>query len=51
MKLLSLNKGAVHGYRYEYGLACYTVEQREAAWAETTTQAERDLGYPDSTTA
>jgi hypothetical protein len=35
----------------EYGLAGCAVEQRQTARAETSTEAERDLGYPDSTTA
>jgi len=28
MRLLSLNRGAIHGYRYDDHKACNTVEQR-----------------------
>src|SRR5206468_2585600 len=48
MKLLSLNKGAVHGYRNEVRRACSTLEQGQAPRAEAAAEAERDLGYPDS---
>src|SRR5664279_3614251 len=48
IRLLSLNRGAVHGYRRKDGSACRTVEQRQAARSETPTEAERDLGHPDS---
>src|SRR5450755_649852 len=34
MRLLSLNRGAVHGYRYYDRRACNTVEQRQAARPE-----------------
>ena len=43
MKLLSLNKGAVHGYRIEVRRACSTVEQGQAPRAEAAAEAERDL--------
>jgi len=34
MKLLSLNKGAIHGYVNEDHWARYAVEQGQAAWPE-----------------
>ena len=48
MKLLSLNRGAVHGYRCDDYEACNTVEQRQAARPEAPAEAERDLGDPNS---
>ena len=49
MSLLSLNKGATHGYVNEDHRARYAMEQRQAARPEASPKAERDLGYPDST--
>ena len=49
MKLLSLNKGAIHGYRHEDHWTRHTVEQGQAARPEAPAEAEGDLGHPDST--
>jgi hypothetical protein len=48
MSLLSLNKGATHGNVKQNGGARYAMEQGQAARAEGTTEAEGDLGHPDS---
>ncbi len=49
MRLLSLNRGAVHGYRYDERSACRAVEQRQAGRSEAPAEAEEDLGDSDST--
>jgi integrase len=38
MKLLSLNKGAVHGYRHEDRWACSAVEQRQVTRSEASAE-------------
>ena len=43
MGFLSLNKGAVYGYRYDESSARCTVEQRQAGRSEATAEAEGDL--------
>src|SRR6266550_9463657 len=48
MKLLSLNKGAIHGYRRKNRRTCNTMEQREAARSKASTEVERNLGHQDS---
>src|SRR5437773_5000842 len=48
MRLLSLNRGAVHAY-YQRRWACIAVEQGQAARPEAATETERNLGHPDST--
>ena len=48
MKLLYLNKGAVHGYRDEDYRARSTLEQGQAARSEATAETHGNLGHPDS---
>jgi hypothetical protein len=48
MNLLSLSRGAVHGYRNESRWAFHPLEQGQVARAEATTEAKGDLGYQDS---
>src|SRR5204863_8231443 len=48
VKLLSLNKGAIHGYRRKNRRTCKTMEQREAARSKASTEVERNLDHQDS---